>query len=172
MKFAKYLQEEVVPEWRKAYLDYKQCKKYLKAIEAALDKLEQDPAQQTQNRSNHGDIRPSASLPSDLEQSNRILNGPITLEPESEVYEPPAPAHVDSSSSPDESTGTTPIISQSHGILRNYDTIPVSSQSAPLTPLATPTLGKNQPDNDLPIGSGVNKKSRRSISLKNGLPGG
>ncbi|KAF9987489.1 hypothetical protein BGZ65_003376, partial [Modicella reniformis] len=36
MKFDKLLQEEVVPEWRKVYLNYKQGKKYLKVVEAAL----------------------------------------------------------------------------------------------------------------------------------------
>ncbi|KAF9379691.1 hypothetical protein CPC16_010645 [Podila verticillata] len=40
MKFAKYLQEEAVPEWRKAYINYKQGKKLLKAIESALDEIE------------------------------------------------------------------------------------------------------------------------------------
>ncbi|CAO3565673.1 unnamed protein product [Mortierella alpina] len=40
MKFEKYLHEENVPEWRKAYINYKQGKKYLKAIEHAVDKIE------------------------------------------------------------------------------------------------------------------------------------
>lgn len=33
MKFAKYLEAESVPEWRKAYINYKGLKKRLKAIE-------------------------------------------------------------------------------------------------------------------------------------------
>lgn len=33
MKFAKYLEAESIPEWRKAYIDYKGLKKKLKAIE-------------------------------------------------------------------------------------------------------------------------------------------
>jgi hypothetical protein len=33
MKFAKYLESESIPEWRKAYIDYKGLKKKLKAIE-------------------------------------------------------------------------------------------------------------------------------------------
>jgi SPX domain protein involved in polyphosphate accumulation len=33
MKFAKYLEEQSIPEWRKAYLDYKGLKKRLKVIE-------------------------------------------------------------------------------------------------------------------------------------------
>lgn len=33
MKFAKYLESESIPEWRKAYINYKGLKKRLKAIE-------------------------------------------------------------------------------------------------------------------------------------------
>lgn len=33
MKFAKYLESESIPEWRKAYIDYKGLKKKLKVIE-------------------------------------------------------------------------------------------------------------------------------------------
>ncbi|KAG0246924.1 hypothetical protein BGX31_005412 [Mortierella sp. GBA43] len=40
MKFAKYLQDEAVPEWRKAYINYKHGKQLLKAIERVLDLLD------------------------------------------------------------------------------------------------------------------------------------
>ena len=33
MKFAKYLEDQSVPEWRKAYINYKGLKKRLKQIE-------------------------------------------------------------------------------------------------------------------------------------------
>jgi SPX domain protein involved in polyphosphate accumulation len=33
MKFAKILQEELVPEWRKKYIDYKGLKRLLKSIQ-------------------------------------------------------------------------------------------------------------------------------------------
>lgn len=33
MKFAKHLESESIPEWRKAYINYKGLKKRLKAIE-------------------------------------------------------------------------------------------------------------------------------------------
>jgi SPX domain protein involved in polyphosphate accumulation len=33
MKFAKFLESESIPEWRKAYINYKGLKKRLKAIE-------------------------------------------------------------------------------------------------------------------------------------------
>ncbi|KAG0349493.1 hypothetical protein BG004_005155 [Podila humilis] len=42
MKFAKYLQDETIPEWRKAYMNYKQGKKHLKAIERALAQHEKN----------------------------------------------------------------------------------------------------------------------------------
>jgi SPX domain protein involved in polyphosphate accumulation len=35
MKFAKYLESESIPEWRRAYINYKGLKKRLKAIEKA-----------------------------------------------------------------------------------------------------------------------------------------
>ncbi|KAF9114965.1 hypothetical protein BGX27_009293 [Mortierella sp. AM989] len=40
MKFAKYLKEEAIPEWRKAYIDYKLGKKHLKDIEEAMVQIE------------------------------------------------------------------------------------------------------------------------------------
>ncbi|KAG0209904.1 hypothetical protein BGX28_009871 [Mortierella sp. GBA30] len=40
MKFEHHLYEENVPEWRKAYINYKQGKSYLKAIRHAVEKLE------------------------------------------------------------------------------------------------------------------------------------
>ncbi|KAG0301670.1 hypothetical protein BGZ98_008143 [Dissophora globulifera] len=55
MKFAKLLQDEVIPEWRKAYINYKQGKKYLKKAEAALDNCST-----TQDRS---PVPPTPTLP-------------------------------------------------------------------------------------------------------------
>ncbi|KAG0291468.1 hypothetical protein BGZ97_005875, partial [Linnemannia gamsii] len=53
MKFAKYLQDEVVPEWRKAYINYKQGKKHLKVIERVLDQLDFEAAQALQAQEAH-----------------------------------------------------------------------------------------------------------------------
>jgi SPX domain protein involved in polyphosphate accumulation len=39
MKFAKYLESESIPEWRKAYINYKGLKKRLKAIEKVKNKF-------------------------------------------------------------------------------------------------------------------------------------
>lgn len=38
MKFAKYLESQSIPEWRKAYINYKALKKRLKAIEKVKPK--------------------------------------------------------------------------------------------------------------------------------------
>ncbi|KAF9190661.1 hypothetical protein BGZ50_000123 [Haplosporangium sp. Z 11] len=40
MKFSQYLHEEIVPEWRKAYIDYRQGKRYVKDIESAVENME------------------------------------------------------------------------------------------------------------------------------------
>ncbi|KAL1876638.1 Xenotropic and polytropic retrovirus receptor 1 [Paecilomyces lecythidis] len=43
MKFAKELEEQLVPEWRAKYLDYKAGKKKLKALNRALQKINRTP---------------------------------------------------------------------------------------------------------------------------------
>ncbi|KAG0260556.1 hypothetical protein BG011_001829 [Mortierella polycephala] len=40
MRFSQYLHEEIVPEWRKAYIDYKQGKRYVKAVASAVEDME------------------------------------------------------------------------------------------------------------------------------------
>ncbi|KAF9124219.1 hypothetical protein BGW39_008375 [Mortierella sp. 14UC] len=101
MKFAKHLQNEVVPEWRKAYMNYKQGKKYLKAIEAAIDRLEE-----TQDQTRH----------------NLKFQGPLSINTgaASSIERPPAAY---SPEYPDSPTGTTPIIKQGRDSLKSYDAI-------------------------------------------------
>ncbi|KAK3840616.1 MAG: SPX domain-containing protein [Linnemannia elongata] len=114
MKFAKQLQEEVVPEWRKAYMNYKQGKKYLKAIEAALDQLDDN------NQNAHlNNIKHHEPLSIDTEAASSIER----------------PATVYSPKYPDSPTGTTPIIKKGRGSQRSYDTIhrpPPRSGTLPL----------------------------------------
>ncbi|KAI9930049.1 Xenotropic and polytropic retrovirus receptor 1 [Aspergillus wentii] len=58
MKFAKELEEELVPEWRAKYLDYKACdagKKKLKAITRAIQKANKSPRHPSL-RQDHGII--------------------------------------------------------------------------------------------------------------------
>ncbi|KAF9135517.1 hypothetical protein BGX30_011523, partial [Mortierella sp. GBA39] len=69
MKFAKQLQEEVVPEWRKAYMNYKQGKKYLKAIDAALDQLyDNDETAHRDNSKHHGPLSINTEAVSPIER--------------------------------------------------------------------------------------------------------
>ncbi|KAF9156642.1 hypothetical protein BG015_003244 [Linnemannia schmuckeri] len=117
MKFAKHLQEEVVPEWRKAYMNYKLSKKYLKAIEAAIDQLEDN-----EENSRHNNIKRHGPLTVDIEAASSI--------------ERPATAH--SPKYPDSPTGTTPIIKKGRGSLKSYDTILIPpARSATLPPLSS-----------------------------------
>ncbi|KAG9065305.1 Xenotropic and polytropic retrovirus receptor 1 [Linnemannia hyalina] len=102
MKFAKQLREEVVPEWRKAYMNYKQGKKYLKAIEAALDQLNDNHETAHRDNSKH--------------------HGPLSIDTEAvSPIERPATAY--SPQYPDSPTGTTPIIRKGRGSQRSYDAI-------------------------------------------------
>ncbi|KAE8402257.1 SPX domain-containing protein [Aspergillus pseudonomiae] len=55
MKFAKELEQELVPEWRAKYLDYKAGKKKLKAISRALQKTNRSPSYASLRHVNHGD---------------------------------------------------------------------------------------------------------------------
>ena len=113
MKFAKHLQREAVPEWRKAYMNYKQGKKYLKAIEAAIEQLEEKEDQ------DRGNAKLRRALSIDTEAVSSVAR--------------PALAHP--STYPVSPTGTTPIIKQGGGGLKNYDTIrrlPARSASEPV----------------------------------------
>ncbi|ORZ16131.1 EXS family-domain-containing protein [Lobosporangium transversale] len=104
MKFAKYLQQEIVPEWRKAYLNYKQGKKHLKAIESAIKKLETASSSgRYQRQFNNDDTQTQG--PADLVSSS--FNSTLA---------PP--------------TGTTPIISQSRGNIKSYDAIAIPTHSS------------------------------------------
>ncbi|GJJ68288.1 xenotropic and polytropic retrovirus receptor 1 [Entomortierella parvispora] len=132
MKFAKYLQDEVVPEWRKAYINYKQGKKLLKAIECAIDELEaKDVARhvvadeiahhlQQEQSQYQQDGAPTVRLSIDPIRTDSLTGAPLSEEPESTTY-PVRPDPTYTSESP---TGTTPIISPgSHG--RNYSAITI-----------------------------------------------
>ncbi|KAF9538842.1 hypothetical protein EC957_006162 [Mortierella hygrophila] len=94
MKFAKYLQEEVVPEWRKAYINYKQGKKHLKAIERVLDELDLEAAQALEAHEAHEALQD-------------------TLSPLPTFTHLPHP----------DSTASTPIMSRRRGNGRNYSSI-------------------------------------------------
>ncbi|KAL8315673.1 hypothetical protein RB593_008972 [Gaeumannomyces tritici] len=57
MKFAKELEQELVPEWRIKYLNYKGGKKYIKAVRTAVRKANTTPTLQRRS----GDLPPHAT---------------------------------------------------------------------------------------------------------------
>ncbi|KAG0378862.1 hypothetical protein BGX24_002578 [Mortierella sp. AD032] len=128
MKFAKHLQDEVVPEWRKAYMNYKQGKKYLKAIEAAINRLEEAQEQTRHNLKHHGPL-------SIHTEAAPFIERPVT------AYSPEYP---------DSPTGTTPIITQGRGSLKSYDAIiKPPNRSATVPPTSpSPDWAVNGTDQD------------------------
>jgi len=137
MKFAKYLQDEVVPEWRKAYINYKQGKKHLKAIEIALDLKEEAAVASAFAEGaflQDGGIIISADYPTmgsplrvryDTQASSGTATTSSVTSPSSQRPDSPDEGH--------EAT-TTPIISKRRGHGRNYSAIiipPASSLAAP-----------------------------------------
>lgn len=49
MKFAKYLESESIPEWRRAYINYKGLKKKLKAVEKVTLDVAMETKKKTRN---------------------------------------------------------------------------------------------------------------------------
>ncbi|KAI9236641.1 MAG: SPX domain-containing protein [Podila humilis] len=116
MKFAKYLQEEAVPEWRKAYINYKQGKKLLKAIESALDEIEAAEALKL------GRIAVQDPEGSALERDPHYIH----LHRQDSYDSPASTPIVDNTNTnrSDDSTPRTPIITRPRGNSRNnYSTI-------------------------------------------------
>ncbi|KAI1311892.1 hypothetical protein EDD11_003293 [Mortierella claussenii] len=158
MKFAKHLQEEAVPEWRKAYLNYKQGKKHLKAIGDAIAKL--DDANQEQHDDSVEDngtrtlrliIDSPRHLSSHVATTQSSSHQPIspqtwTQEPDNEqqqqyYHHPERPAPIYSPDiTPDSPTGATPIISQGRGRLRSYDTIPIQGHPSTSSDTTQPPM--------------------------------
>ncbi|KAG0226777.1 hypothetical protein BGW42_003429 [Actinomortierella wolfii] len=115
MKFAKCLQDEIVPEWRKAYINYKQGKKLLKAIEKALDEeaqelvnglgttdLESVATLTTYGPSPSGDLKRQGSTSSAKRPPLKV----VTVSPQV--------------SSPAEISPTTPIMQHQQSLVRSY----------------------------------------------------
>ncbi|KAF8949117.1 hypothetical protein BGZ47_010620 [Haplosporangium gracile] len=128
MKFAKYLQDEVVPEWRKAYINYKQGKKHLKAIERILDELDLEAAQALEVHEAHEALQDTLSpLPTLIQHLNPPLSPTTTTTPIT-TAEP-------------DSTASTPIMSRRRGGGRNYSSIDF------LPPLDASTININHTNN-------------------------
>lgn len=112
MKFEKYLHEENVPEWRKAYINYKQGKKYLKAIEHAVSKIETIQQDGDEPANYYGQTEEDETRALTLSMDN-ALSSENTLA-----------QYPNSDSESDE-----PIMSQGRGQTTTYDAIPPSPKS-------------------------------------------
>ncbi|KAF9975814.1 hypothetical protein BGZ73_000355 [Actinomortierella ambigua] len=165
MKFAKCLQEEIVPEWRKAYINYKQGKKLLKAIEKALDEEAQELVKgiETSNLESVPTIHARPQLRSKRRGSTASTKRFSPLE---EVSRPPSPSKVTVDPDP-----TTPIMRRSLSHARNYTSInnipsedeqqPVQEERSPSSPfLASPTEVS---------GSGLEESSAQGTTVQGSL---
>ncbi|KAF9569246.1 hypothetical protein EC968_002616 [Mortierella alpina] len=112
MRFEKYLHEENVPEWRKAYINYKQGKKYLKAIEHAVDKIETIQQEGDEAANHYGQTEDDETRALTLSMDN-ALSSENTLA-----------QYPNSDSESDE-----PFMSQGRGQTTTYDSIPSSPKS-------------------------------------------
>ncbi|GJJ72444.1 xenotropic and polytropic retrovirus receptor 1 [Entomortierella parvispora] len=144
MKFAKYLQDEVVPEWRKAYINYKQGKKYLRAIEIALDLKEEAEEAVVASALAEGAVLEDGGIiiSTDYPTTGSDSTAPLRVRYDTQASLGAATATSSTSSPsqtpdpPDEGQEetTTPIISKRRGHGRNYSAIiipPVSSLGVP-----------------------------------------
>ncbi|KAG0308115.1 hypothetical protein BGZ98_009011, partial [Dissophora globulifera] len=127
MKFAKYLQDEVVPEWRKAYINYKQGKKHLKAIDQALDLLETNALLIAENSR----IPTFLLETTDLQEQSDPSSGPQYYHSQQHQQQQlstsptTVPRQTPAGSTPVGfgSNASTPILSRKRGHARNYSTI-------------------------------------------------
>ncbi|KAG9325024.1 hypothetical protein KVV02_001023 [Mortierella alpina] len=112
MKFEKYLHEENVPEWRKAYINYRQGKKYLKAIEHAVDKIETIQQEGDEAASHCGQTEEDEIRVLTLSMDNAFSSENTLAQ------------YANSDSESDE-----PIMPQGRGQTTTYDAIPSSPRS-------------------------------------------
>ncbi|KAF9365822.1 hypothetical protein BGX34_008153 [Mortierella sp. NVP85] len=143
MKFAKYLQDEVVPEWRKAYINYKKGKQLLKEVDRALDLLEAE-AQESEND----------PIPGYILDTTDLENGILGTSPPS-VPPQPQPSTISTAACPQTNTAVTsstnaatPILSQSRGHTQNYSTItnpPPLPSTLSATSLLVPAYAQGAP---------------------------
>ncbi|KAG0033282.1 hypothetical protein BGZ81_008867 [Podila clonocystis] len=120
MKFAKYLQDETIPEWRKAYMNYKQGKKLLKAIEQAIEERDalNSPAQGPIALSHQQTTATDATFsePATSRRSNSLR----THQPNYQDLDPDT----------DSPSGATPIFSKGRDHNRSYSSINIPSANA------------------------------------------
>ncbi|KAF9963130.1 Xenotropic and polytropic retrovirus receptor 1 [Modicella reniformis] len=131
MKFAQLLQEEVVPEWRKVYLNYKQGKKYLDAIEVALANQEKPVLEPLEPEYDRPDVdEGNETRPLKFRIDPRHPGNATTSKPEYGHLE--SLVEVDSQEVLDLPTRMTPNFIQSRGRV-GYDSI----RTLPHTPISS-----------------------------------
>ncbi|ORZ21817.1 SPX domain-domain-containing protein [Lobosporangium transversale] len=135
MKFAKYLQNEAVPEWRKAYINYKQGKKYLKAIERTLDQIEADAQAEAEVEETGTYAAENNRIPSHMLQINDLerkvlasdqLSLPLQYDPSPPLSSLPLLPPESFPTGLPNTGASTPILSGKHGRTRNYSAIVIS----------------------------------------------
>ncbi|EDN96604.1 hypothetical protein SS1G_01530 [Sclerotinia sclerotiorum 1980 UF-70] len=112
MKFAKELEQSLVPEWRAKYLDYKQGKKKVKAVARAAHRVNSTP--RTDARSNlnpqNGSLYGATSpvVPRNP-QSSRTFNESTNLRESSPAWQNGAPRETAENAPPPNLTSSIPI---------------------------------------------------------------
>ncbi|EFX00183.1 signal transduction protein [Grosmannia clavigera kw1407] len=76
MKFAKELEQELVPEWRIKYLNYKAGKKYVKAVSRAISRANATPTGDLPRRLSQGFFAPGSPFSPAKASKNAAPSGP------------------------------------------------------------------------------------------------
>ncbi|KAA8647025.1 hypothetical protein EYZ11_000124 [Aspergillus tanneri] len=93
MKFAKELEQELVPEWRAKYLDYKAGKKKLKAISRAIQRSNRNPNHPSPRRVVSGHDTQSFTSPTGRDRAPSIHHSDNNRQDTTEfANNPPTPA--------------------------------------------------------------------------------
>ncbi|KAF7586723.1 hypothetical protein BBP40_008402 [Aspergillus hancockii] len=88
MKFAKELEQDLVPEWRAKYLDYKAGKKKVKTISRALQRINRSPSHSSLRHVNHGD---QSSVPANGPDHSSFRQSDRKLDATDPAYNPTTP---------------------------------------------------------------------------------
>ncbi|WVQ84502.1 hypothetical protein IAT38_006654 [Cryptococcus sp. DSM 104549] len=111
MKFGRYLQENLTPEWKRAYIDYRGCKKAIKVVAARLGQVKEGKEDDDRDSSgaddDNGPSAPPRRSPETMRGSLRSRAGTDGATPRlTKVFSRPSPATAQSHTYG--STGTSP----------------------------------------------------------------
>ncbi|KAK7966358.1 signal transduction protein Syg1 [Apiospora aurea] len=134
MKFAKELEQDLVPEWRIKYLNYKAGKKYVKSVTRAIAKANATPS------GRRGELRPGRT-PTSFQ--NRVTPRPDTGLESRQTDEGPGPVHAASARPVAMTRNEGQSLTKSPGNAGNYGSfVPTPPSQSPLA-LATTNSHKN-----------------------------